>query len=256
MAISASSTSARIWRHSALAVPPPDARIWVGTGMPAASIRSSPSRRPNATPSSTARARCATFVAQRQADEGAARQRIGVRAALAAEVGEEEEAAAAGRRAGGGVHQVRELRCRAPARPGTSAGCPPRRASPTSGASARARHGRRRAPARAARRAARSVAPKTTPDVPSESAMVPGRTAPTPTALAAWSPPPATTGVPARSPVAAAAAGLITPVTWGPSEAGGSQPGSISSAPTISDDQVRAARSKSSVPAPSALSTA
>ena len=39
--------------------------------------------------------------------------------------------------------------------------------------------------------------------------MVPGDTTPTPTAFAAWSPPPATTGVPARNPVAAAAAAVI-----------------------------------------------
>ena len=53
----------------------------------------------------------------------------------------------------------------------------------------------------------RSVAAKTTPDVPSDSAIVPGSTTPTPTALADWSPPPATTGVPARRPVADAACG-------------------------------------------------
>ncbi len=55
VAISVPSTSARIWRHSGLAVPPPDARICAGAGIPAAIIRSSPSRSPNATPSSTAR---------------------------------------------------------------------------------------------------------------------------------------------------------------------------------------------------------
>ena len=52
----------------------------------------------------------------------------------------------------------------------------------------------------------RSVVAKTTPDVPSDRATTPGSTAPTPTAFAAWSPPPATTGVPARRPVAADAA--------------------------------------------------
>ena len=50
----------------------------------------------------------------------------------------------------------------------------------------------------------------------------PGATTPTPTAFAAWSPPPATTGVPARSPVAAAAAAVTAPVTSGPSNVGGS----------------------------------
>ena len=44
------------------------------------------------------------------------------------------------------------------------------------------------------------VAAKITPDVPSDRATVPSPTAPTPTAFAAWSPPPATTGVPARRP--------------------------------------------------------
>ena len=53
-----------------------------------------------------------------------------------------------------------------------------------------------------------AVAAKTTPDVPSESATTPSSSAPTPTAFAAWSPPPATTGVPARSPVASAASAV------------------------------------------------
>ena len=97
---------------------------------------------------------------------------------------------------------------------------------------------------------------KTTPDVPSESATVPDETAPTPTALADWSPPPATTGVPARSPVAAAAAAVMVPVTSGPSKVGGIQAGSMPRAARISGDQSRAARSKSRVPAPSALSSA
>ena len=57
VAISASSTSARICRQSGLAIPPPDARIWSAPAYPAASIRSRPSRRPKATPSSTARVR-------------------------------------------------------------------------------------------------------------------------------------------------------------------------------------------------------
>ena len=38
-------------------MPPPDARIWVGTGVPASIMRSSPSRSPKATPSRTARVR-------------------------------------------------------------------------------------------------------------------------------------------------------------------------------------------------------
>ena len=102
----------------------------------------------------------------------------------------------------------------------------------------------------------RSVAAKTTPDVPSERAIAPGETTPTPTALAAWSPPPATTGVPARNPVAAAASALTTPVTSGPSNVGGSHAAGMRSRARISGDQSRAARSKSIVPEPSALSSA
>ena len=102
----------------------------------------------------------------------------------------------------------------------------------------------------------RSVAANTTPEVPSDSAIRPGLTTPTPTALAAWSPPPATTGVPARSPVAAAADTDTAPVTSGPSNVGGIQPGSIPSASSISGDQSRAARSNRIVPDPPALSIA
>ena len=46
----------------------------------------------------------------------------------------------------------------------------------------------------------------------------PAPTTPTPTALAAWSPPPATTGVPARRPVAAAASALTDAGDLGPLE--------------------------------------
>ena len=76
----------------------------------------------------------------------------------------------------------------------------------------------------------------------------PGSTTPTPTALADWSPPPATTGVPARRPVAAAASAVIAPVTSGPSKVGGSQAAGISSAASTSADQSRAARSNRMVP--------
>ena len=85
---------------------------------------------------------------------------------------------------------------------------------------------------------------------------MPGETTPVPTAFAAWSPPPATTGVPARRPVAAAAASLTTPVTSGPSNVGGIHAGSMPSASSMTGDQSRAARSNSWVPAPSALSIA
>ena len=102
----------------------------------------------------------------------------------------------------------------------------------------------------------RSVLAKMTPDVPSESAVVPGATAPTPTPLADWSPPPATTGVPARSPVSAAAASVTRPVTSGPSNVRGSQDAGMPNASSTTGDQSRAARSSSSVPAASALSIA
>ena len=50
----------------------------------------------------------------------------------------------------------------------------------------------------------RPVAAKTTPEVPTVSAMIPGSTAPTPTACAAWSPPPPTTGIAGFQPGSAA----------------------------------------------------
>ena len=102
----------------------------------------------------------------------------------------------------------------------------------------------------------RSVVAKTTPEVPSERAILPATTAPAPTALAAWSPPPATTGVPGRRPVSSAAPAETSPVISGPSHVRGIQEGSIAKAARTSADQSRAARSKSRVPAPSALSTA
>ena len=181
-------------------------------------MRSSPSRRPNATPSSTARIRCAAVMGEGQADEGAAGERIRMRAALAAEVGQEQQAVAARRDLAPPARRARRTRRPARAHRGTSAGCPPRTASPTSGASARAPRGRTRGRGPAGRTNGASVVAKTTPDVPSDSATVPGATAPTPTAFAAWSPPPATTGVPARRPVAAAASSVTAPVTSRPLE--------------------------------------
>ena len=97
---------------------------------------------------------------------------------------------------------------------------------------------------------------KTTPEVPSVSAIVPASTAPTPTACAAWSPPPATTGVPAFKPVASAASAEISPVTSGPSCVGGSLSAGISRASSTSFDQSRARTSKRSVPPAPALSVA
>jgi hypothetical protein len=102
----------------------------------------------------------------------------------------------------------------------------------------------------------RSVVAKTTPEVPRVRATTPGRTAPAPTAPAAWSPPPATTGVPSRKPISAAALAVTAPVASGPSNVGGSHSAGMSSFASTSPDQPRDARSKSSVPEPSALSMA
>ena len=199
----------------------------------------------------------APVVGEGQPDERAAGERVGVRAALAGEVGQEQQA----RRSPAGTSAARaDERRRTPrpgrARRGTSAGCRPPRASPTSGASDPGRRGRRRGRGRAARRA---VGPSWRTRRPTSRARAPSsrpRPRPTPTALAAWSPPPATTGVPARSPVAAAASAVTVPVTSGPSNVGGIQAGSMPSAASTSGDQSRAARSNRSVPAPSALSSA
>ena len=223
--------------------------------MPAAVMRSRPSRRPNATPSSTARVRwrrswvtVSPTNAPRASGSG-----YGLRS------------------------PVRYGRNSRPSLPGgTSAAAATR--SPKSTPGARASRNQRRLPAAesitdimcqrpgtAWQKAwtiprgswiGRSVAANTTPDVPRDRAIEPGSITPTPTAFAAWSPPPATTGVPARRPVAAAASAVTAPVITGPSKVGGIHAGSISRAPRTSGDQSRAARSNRIVPAPSALSMA
>jgi len=76
---------------------------------------------------------------------------------------------------------------------------------------------------------------KTTPEVPSTTDKGPGTMAPTPTAAAAWSPAPATSG---------------------DSCTGGNQPAGISSASVTSSLQRRWATSKSNVPDASATSIA
>ena len=165
-----------------------------------------------------------------QADERAAGERVGVRRALAGEVGQEQEpvAARAGPRRRGATRSSYDA-------PGASASRNQRRLpaadSITDIMCQRPGTAWQKAWTRPrASKSGRSVVAKTTPDVPSDRATTPGSTAPTPTALAAWSPPPATTGVPARSPVAAAAPAVTTPVTSGPSCVGGIQAGSIPSA--------------------------
>ena len=141
----------------------------------------------------------------RQADERAAGQRVRVGAAFPGQVRQEEQAVAAGRDVAGRGGEVAERHAgrERVAEPAEAAGG--RQHHRHQVPAVRARRGRRRGPARAARRSGGRSAAKITPDVPSDSATVPASTAPTPTAFAAWSPPPATTGVPARRPVAPAA---------------------------------------------------
>ena len=141
-----------------------------------------------------------------QADERAPRERVRVRAPLAGQVRQEQEPVAARRgprrradevvegtpgamasrnqRRLPAAESITDIRCQRPGH-GVAEGVHP---------AARLEErpvGRREDDARGAERQGHRARP----------------TAPTPTALAAWSPPPATTGVPARRPVAAAAAG-------------------------------------------------
>ena len=78
-----------------LRAPPPETRP-DSVSAPSARSRSSESRSPKATPSSTARTSAPAVVAQLKPDERAARVRIGVGRALAREVREEEEPLGAG----------------------------------------------------------------------------------------------------------------------------------------------------------------
>ena len=84
----------------------------------------------------------------------------------------------------------------------------------------------------------------------------PARTMPMPTAPAAWSPPPATTGVPTLSPVASAPSGETLPVTIGDSKASGISDGFRPSSRSTVSDHFRAPTSNSSVPDASATSVA
>ena len=148
-------------------------------------------------------------MARGQPDERAAGQRIGVRAALAGRYGRKSRPSLPGR------HVGRPSSTRSPnATPGRQ-----RVAEPAQAAGRRQHHRhhvpppghgvaervdaavRARTAAGRSRRRRRRTSRATAPSSPAT-------TTPTPTALAAWSPPPATTGVPARSPVAAAAAAV------------------------------------------------
>src|SRR5579863_10353523 len=100
------------------------------------------------------------------------------------------------------------------------------------------------------------VAANTTPDVPIVADTDPGCKIPMPTAPAPWSPAPATTGVPAFSPVIPAAVALIRAHTSGDSYTFGSQLSGIPAASATSFDQRRCVTSSSSVPLASCTSIA
>ena len=163
-------------------MPPPDARIWAGAGMPAVDHQVEPVAQPERHALEHGPRQVPPVVADRQPDERAARQRVGVRAALAGEVGQEQQAVAARR--------------------GTSRGRR-RPASPNSTPGASASRNQRRLPAADSitdimcqrpgtawqnawtrpaglDAAARRVAANTTPDVPSDSATTPGVDGPDP----------------------------------------------------------------------------
>ena len=241
---------------SGLAIPPPDARIWSRWRQPGREHQVEAVAQAEGDALETARTRW-----RRSCVAGSARRTrrgpAGPGAGCAPRSG---TAGTTGRRCRAATSAADSTRSRtrrrAPGRRGTSAGSRPPRASPTSCASDRAPRGRRRGRGPRGSYSGRSVAAKTTPDVPSDSAISPGATTPTPTALAAWSPPPATTGVPARKPGGSGGLGRDRAGDLGPSKVGGSQAAGISSAAQTSADQSRAARSNSSVPAPSALSRA
>ena len=128
VAISASRTSARICRHSGLAVPPPDARIWSGAGHPGGDHEVEAVAQPECDALEDGPRQVAAVVGEREADERAARQRVRVRAPLAGQVRQEQQPVAAGRHLAGGVARDRRTPRPARSRRGTSAGCPPPRA--------------------------------------------------------------------------------------------------------------------------------
>ena len=251
------STSARIWRHSGLAVPPPDARICAGAGIPASTIRSSPSRSPKATPSRTARVRWRRSWARVSPTN-------------------------APRASGSGCGLRSPDRYGRNSSPSLPAGTPA--AAPTRSSNALARRDRVPEPAQAARRrehhrhhvppARDRVAEGVDAALRLEERAVGGREHHAGRPQRQRHPPRhdrpdpdrvrrlvAATGhhraCPARSPVASAAAAVTTPVTSGPSNVAGSQ-ARVDPQRLEHDlgDQSRAARSNSSVPAPSALSRA
>ena len=147
----------------------------------------------------------AAAMVDRQAHEGAPGEWIGVRCPLAGEV----RAGRAGRRCRPARRTPHRAERRSPDREracrGTTGGSRPQRASPPCCATVRAPRGRRRGVGLEGRSSDGRSWRRSPPRCRGKRMTTPGSTAPTPTAAAAWSPPPATTGVPGRSPVAAAA---------------------------------------------------
>ena len=101
-----------------------------------------------------------------------------------------------------------------------------------------------------------SVWANTTPEVPMVVKALPSATTPVPTAAAALSPAPPTTGVPAARPVRAAASGVMAPVISGDSYTLASKAGSMSSFSSTSWLQQRWGTSNSCMPEASETSVA
>ncbi len=84
----------------------------------------------------------------------------------------------------------------------------------------------------------------------------PGSTMPVPTPLAAWSPPPPTTGSPTGRPVASATSAVTRPVISGDSTQGGIHSRGMFSSASTSSLQRRSPTSSSTVPEASDTSVA
>ena len=97
---------------------------------------------------------------------------------------------------------------------------------------------------------------KTTPLVPNVVNAIPSSTVPVPTAAAALSPAPPTTGVPAGTPQSSAALALTFPVISGDSYTFARSEGSMPSLESTSSDHLRFGTSKSCIPEASLTSVA
>ena len=167
---------------------------------PSSAIRSSESRSPKATPSSTARTSAPRSWRSDEPGERAARVRVGVRRALAGQVGQEREALDPGlprapppppaRRSRAAADRVAQPAQRARRADSiTPIACHVVRHRVAERVHARLRVGRERRSARRTRRPRCRARP---------TAARPRATTPTPSAPAAWSPAPAATGTPSR----------------------------------------------------------